>query len=790
MLEKSQRENIDQNTVILNLEKVWTYVQTGDPHVSEIIDKRLCVMVPERHFSMKYKMGLWDGTRHFFDTVRFLTGFTNMVIDELKKHGYIVEVCDETNIRPTPVEVDDVELNGIDKDRFREVQLPLLQNMLRLGRGSLRLATGGGKTEIMAGVAKVLKDKKVLIVVHRVELLQQTLERLEKRLGEPIGQISSKGVDLQRVTVGMVLTIWNKRQVLRDYLKNQVKVVISDECFSGETQVLVDYDKVVPIRHVVQNPKITEVLSYDLDKKQIVKKRIQRKIKRVSNENRIRIELSDENESALSCTPNHKIYVVGKGYVEAKNLVKGDRVIKYDGVVSPVVLCSYCGKVFKEPNKSDEQKLTQITRFMNASNYTGVPNKVEQMIIDMNISNLDYVGNGQFIFSLIVNGKGQRKCPDFVVRKRNENGKVLKVMKYVEVMDLEHWHKDDWKEIQEAYKQSGKNMLLVDAKRLYTEPELVRGELEAFANNSYVEVKKVRGWGGKWKEKTYVYNLEVEDTHNYFACAKKGKETFVPILVSNCHNSTSSTWSKVLMVTEAKRRWGVSGTPLKKDTVRDMLLIGLTGDVIQGASVVDLVKAGYAVMPHVRLIDTVSMLGRYNLKKKTPFSDVHNHVYNDVRLWGLVRDVLRWHNKKGVLIFTERVAVCEGLTDYLSTQGFKVGSSYGKVVIEERLKVLQQFKKGEIDVLVTTVVLDEGVDVPSVSGIVLVTTNKSVVRLMQRIGRSVRIDEGKDKTFIYDFVIDAPFLKTHILQRLDMYKKEEFITELWKYDGNQFIQSM
>ena len=53
-----------------------------------------------------------------------------------------------------------------------------------------------------------------------------------------------------------------------------VDYVAADECFPGTTHVLIDYDKSAPIEDVYNNKDITHVLSYDLKKRKIVKRKI------------------------------------------------------------------------------------------------------------------------------------------------------------------------------------------------------------------------------------------------------------------------------------------------------------------------------------------------------------------------------------------------------------------------------------------------------------------------------------------------------------------------------------
>lgn len=456
------------------------------------------------------------------------------------------------------------------------------------------------------------------------------------------------------------------------------RVYILDECFLGRTRILIDYNKSLPIKDVVESDNIKEVLSYDLKNKVIVKKKIVKKIKK-KLEGVIWKTFVKDNDKIyqLDSTRNHKIYVKNNGYLKAEDLKVRQILIKYCGkfennyrcYICDTILdnkkmyikhiiscasnwkgkdlhksgrCKYCDKefryvrqheyrmhemsvqdkdrmrkkisdkqkeyykteagkkervrlsesrkgknnpCFRNNNKglkkiqeagrkrwkdlSEMEKEEQIKRFINAPKYNNFPNKPESVIIDFSIKGLDYVGDGSFFVTLKSNGKFIKKNPDFVYRKRNEEGKIISARKFVEVMDLEYWHKDDWKTIENAYKLSGFKVLILDAKKVVEDKKWVRGKIESFINNDSMCVcdspktssgRKVdKFFDYKNIKEKYIYNIEVEETHNYFALAglsnidirgRNESNDLIPILVSNSHQFTKPAQQSLLKVIE------------------------------------------------------------------------------------------------------------------------------------------------------------------------------------------------------------------------------------------------
>lgn len=112
------------------------------------------------------------------------------------------------------------------------------------------------------------------------------------------------------------------------------------------------------------------------------------------------------------------------------------------------------------------------------------------------------------------------------------------------------------------------------------------------------------------------------------------------------------------------------------------------------------------------------------------------------RLWA----VLRRHAGERVLIFTD-----DNATAYTIGETFFLPVLTHKTRVTERRSLLEAFRKGEIPVLVTSRVLNEGVDVPEVGVGVVVSGTGSVREHVQRLGRLLRPQAGKE-AILYEMV--------------------------------------
>ncbi|MBQ9097660.1 MAG: excinuclease ABC subunit UvrB [Clostridia bacterium] len=99
-----------------------------------------------------------------------------------------------------------------------------------------------------------------------------------------------------------------------------------------------------------------------------------------------------------------------------------------------------------------------------------------------------------------------------------------------------------------------------------------------------------------------------------------------------------------------------------------------------------------------------------------------------------------------VTTLTKRMA--EALTDYLTEQGIKVQYLHSDVEALERMEIIRNLRLGKFDVLVGINLLREGLDLPEVSLVAILDSDKegflrSETSLIQTIGRAARNAEGR-----------------------------------------------
>jgi superfamily II DNA or RNA helicase len=114
---------------------------------------------------------------------------------------------------------------------------------------------------------------------------------------------------------------------------------------------------------------------------------------------------------------------------------------------------------------------------------------------------------------------------------------------------------------------------------------------------------------------------------------------------------------------------------------------------------------------------------------------------------GALEEILRVHREGRVIVFTN-----DNATVYDISQRLLLPAITHQTDLKERRALLEAFTDGSLPVLVTSRVLNEGVDLPSADVAVVLSGTGTVREHVQRLGRILRRQEGKQAT-LYELVV-------------------------------------
>ena len=218
------------------------------------------------------------------------------------------------------------------------------------------------------------------------------------------------------------------------------------------------------------------------------------------------------------------------------------------------------------------------------------------------------------------------------------------------------------------------------------------------------------------------------------------------ILIDEAHHMGAATWQAVLKALPGVPTYGLTATPDRHDG-NNKPLRTLVGRTVARVSPESAERTGSILRPLVRFYATHWSPDSGDSRDDLVVSDRRNKVITDL-VAAQVRD------RRRCLVIVDRVDHADRLVEGLAQRrGHRVraASLHGQLG-SERAKVLAGFRRGSLDVLVATSLVDEGLDLPDLDTLVLATPTAAQGRTQQRIGRILRPSRRKQAPVVWDLV--------------------------------------
>lgn len=217
------------------------------------------------------------------------------------------------------------------------------------------------------------------------------------------------------------------------------------------------------------------------------------------------------------------------------------------------------------------------------------------------------------------------------------------------------------------------------------------------------------------------------------------------IITDENHHSTASTYKKIYEAFPKSKRVGVTATPTRLDgsgleDVNDVL--------IEGVSAKWLIENNYLApydyySPKVADLTGIKIkCGEFDVKAAEDIL-IQRAVYGDV---------IRYYNQLAPGM--KAVCYCTTVKHSIETAerfneaGIKARHIDGTTPKSERTDIIEQFRKGEIDILCNVDLISEGFDVPDCQCAILLRPTKSLTLYIQQSMRCMRYRPGKRAVII------------------------------------------
>lgn len=271
---------------------------------------------------------------------------------------------------------------------------------------------------------------------------------------------------------------------------------------------------------------------------------------------------------------------------------------------------------------------------------------------------------------------------------------------------------------------------------------------------------------------------------------------FDMIVLDEVHRYASLENIKPILQNEFKYRLGITAT-LKRSDGQEKKIIELIGDIVYEYSTEDAVNEG--VLSKFEIINvgvelTENEREKYAKHTKTIDRDSFNGMFQVIYDQGhprwhqaisavrattwrkaiisnatnkknaLLEIIKREHNKK-IIIFNETIKMAELERKLLKKNGIETEIYHSK---KKNQEAIDRFKNNEVNILISVKSLNEGLDVKDVDVCIRVAGTNQDRDTIQRLGRGLRIVDGKTSAKYYQIYCNDTIEKWQIVKNTNV----------------------
>ena len=228
------------------------------------------------------------------------------------------------------------------------------------------------------------------------------------------------------------------------------------------------------------------------------------------------------------------------------------------------------------------------------------------------------------------------------------------------------------------------------------------------------------------------------------------------VIVDEAHHAPSDSFSDLLAHLAPNFLVGLTATPWRGD---DRSLSDMFGEPAFTMDIVTGMQRGFLALVDYRMLtdgidwDEVAQASR----EGRTVADLNTLLLVPERDIGMVETICSKMQEMGrprALAFCRSIDHAERLQPLFAARGVRAALMHSRLPRELRFKNLSMFRNGEIDLLISIEMLNEGIDVPDVNLVAFMRVTHSRRIFLQQLGRGLRVSASKDKVLVLDFVAD------------------------------------
>lgn len=322
---------------------------------------------------------------------------------------------------------------------------------------------------------------------------------------------------------------------------------------------------------------------------------------------------------------------------------------------------------------------------------------------------------------------------------------------------------DNWKKL----KGSLKCLLIVPGTGLVTQ---LLNDFEdygvTFTYSGWTGEKDTKGNYIQPKQDTEVVIVNTELLCSQFGNFKELVDVGL-VLRDECHGSKqSNVVTKIVSKIKTRNKFGFTGT-LPKEKIDWWKIVGIFGPIIYEKNSKELRDEKYLSNVVIRILKLNHSYKARGYKQELQY------IQTDEDRHEVIRKIVS-RMDKNVLILVNRLEHGENLAENLQFHGKRTFFVHGGVPVDEREKIKQLMEENDnIVCIAMSSIFSTGVNIKNLHYIIFASGGKSFIRIVQSIGRGLRLHESKEKLVIFDLYDNFKFSMEHVEDRKSFYDEEQ-----------------
>ena len=242
------------------------------------------------------------------------------------------------------------------------------------------------------------------------------------------------------------------------------------------------------------------------------------------------------------------------------------------------------------------------------------------------------------------------------------------------------------------------------------------------------------------------------------------------LIMDECHLASANTWYEIGLISNASVRYLISATPWgSENELKQRKIEAIAGNELIHITKDDLIKNDISRKPQIHLHELTHPKENYkSYLEEKDFGIVHNHERNEI-----IKNIVYNNKDKSIIITVKKLEHMNAIYSYIKSiiKHSKIGLLYGNAI--DREDVLQGFLSGSVNVLITTQLIREGINIPIADVMIIAQGGKSKIAVNQLTGRVERKKDNSKTVEVHDFIDKGKHIEKHSKKRIEVYQSPE-----------------